>query len=96
MINQGSCKWQLLVRGSREASLEASNSAHVTPKMSSKRCFCEHCSEFLCIHTFKAHRNEFYDAVLEKKCTEKRVNIHCQKEDLKDNSIISGELCKSS
>ena len=67
--------------------------------MSSKRRFCEHCSEFVCIRTFKVHRNEFYDAarkVWKKICTEKRVDVHCQKEDLKDDSIISGELCKSS
>ena len=63
--------------------------------MSTKRRFCEHCNEFVCARTFKAHRNEFYDAlkkVWKKKCTEKRVDVHCQDEDFKDDSIISGEL----
>jgi len=67
--------------------------------MSLKHRFCEHCSEFVCICSYKAHKSEFYDEAKKvwKKCTEKKVDVHgCQKEDLKDDSIISGELCKSS
>jgi len=75
-----------------------------SPRVTTIKCvkahmtFFEHCNEFVCERTYKAHKDEFYDAKKKKwkqKCIDKRVNVHCQDEDLIDDNIISGKLPNS-